>query len=88
MDIYASHEYDQLLNIQCRWVDLNNELTTATFRLKRFLLKTIEIDKSLIHLKKKSIINHFCNAIDKLFKQIPGRRAKWFKINNSTEKIT
>lgn len=63
-------------------------MTTATFRLKRFLLKTMEIDKSLIHLKKKSIINHFCNAIDKLFKQIPGRHLKWFKINNSTEKIT
>lgn len=63
-------------------------MTTATFRLNRFLLKTMEIDKSLIHLKKKSIINHFCNAIDKLFKQIPGRHLKWFKINNSTEKIT
>lgn len=63
-------------------------MTTATFRLKRFLLKTMEIDKSLIHFKKKSVINYFCNAIDKLFKQIPGRRAKWFKINISTEKIT
>lgn len=61
-------------------------MTTATFRLKRFLLKTMEIDKSLIHLKIHN--KPFYNAIDKMFKQIHGRHLKWFKKNNSTEKIT